>query len=293
MRLPSLLFAAALCHPAIAAASRDVYYAGVLTPLNVVPRLLFGILFLVAPAFGQSSSQPAAFEVASVKPVEGLRGRMYDFSASGPRVRYIAYETVQLVMEAYNVKNYQVTFAPTTAPSGGEHGTAYYDIEAKAEGDRARTRDEFRAMLQTLLADRFKLRVHRDMKEIPVYALLVGKGGTKFKESAVDATESARIGVNGRNQSITASKKSMDELAKMIPRVFSVGRPVVDRTGLAGAYDFKIEATPESRMTGDDPDLNAISIFTAVQQQLGLKLESQKAMIEVLVVDQVEKPSAN
>jgi uncharacterized protein (TIGR03435 family) len=208
-------------------------------------------------------------------------------------VRYIAYATVQLVMEAYNVKNYQVTFAPTTAPSGGEPGTAYYDIEAKAEGDRARTRDEFRLMLKTLLADRFKLRVHHEMKEIPVYALLVGKGGTKFKESAVDATESARIGVNGRNQSITASKKNMDELAKMIPRVFSVDRPVVDRTGLAGAYDFKIEATPESRITGGDPDLNNITIFTAVQQQLGLKLESQKAMIEVLVVDQVEKPSAN
>lgn len=256
-------------------------------------RLLFGMLFLFASAFGQSSSPPA-FEVASVKPVEGLRGRMYDFSSSGPRVRYIAYATVHLVMEAYNVKNYQVTFAPRTPlPSGGEYGTAYYDIEAKAEGDRARTRDEFRPMLQTLLADRFKLRVHREMKEIPVYALLVGKGGPKFKESAPDATESARIGVNGRNQSITASKKSMDELAEMIPNVFFLDRPVVDRTGLAGAYYFKIEATPESRMTGDDPDLKNISIFTAVQQQLGLKLESQKAMIEVLVVDHVEKPSAN
>ena len=259
MRLPSLLFAAALCHLAIAAASRDVYYTGSPALLNIVPAFDQGHvfvydahkLFLFAPAFGQSSSQPA-FEVASVKPVEGLRGRIYDFSSSGPRVKYIAYATVQLVMEAYKVKNYQVTFAPTTAPSGGEHGTTYYDIEAKAEGDRARTRDEFRLMLQTLLADRFKLRVHREMKEIPVYALLVGKGGPKFKESAPDAIESARIGVNGRNQSITASKKSMDELAKMIPGVFSVGCPVVDRTGLAGAYDFRIEATPESRMTGDD-----------------------------------------
>jgi uncharacterized protein (TIGR03435 family) len=85
----------------------------------------------------------------------------------------------------------------------------------------------------------------------------------------------------------------MDELVKMIPGVFFIDRPVVDRTGLAGAYDFKIEATPQSRMTGDDPDLKNISIFTAVQQQLGLKLESQKAMIEVLVVDHVEKPLAN
>jgi uncharacterized protein (TIGR03435 family) len=256
-------------------------------------RFLFSVLLLFAPAFGQLPSQ-SAFEVASVKPVEGLRGRIYDFSSSGPRVRYIAYATIHLVMEAYNVKDYQVTFAPTAPPlSGGGYGTAYYDIDAKAEGDRARSRDEFRPMLQTLLADRFKLRVHREMKEIPAYALLVGKAGPKFKESPPDATESARIGVNGRNQSITASKNSMDELAKMIPNVFFVDRPVVDRTGLAGAYDFKIEATPESRMTGNDPDLKDISIFTAVQQQLGLKLESQKVKIEVLVVDHVERPSPN
>lgn len=254
---------------------------------------LFGMLILFAPASGQLPSQPA-FEVASVKPVEGLRGRMYDFSSSGPRVRYVAYATIHLIMEAYNVKDYQVTFAPAAAPpSGGEYHTAYYDIEAKGEGDHVRTRDEFRPMLQTLLADRFKLRVHREMKRIPAYVLLVGRGGPKFKESPPDATESAQIGVNGRNQIITASKTGMDELAKMIPTVFFVDRPVVDSTGLAGAYDFKIEATPESRMMGNDPDLRNIGIFTAVQQQLGLKLESQKVMIEVLVVDHVEKPSPN
>jgi len=209
-------------------------------------------------------------------------------------VKYIAYATVQLVMEAYKVKTYQVTFAPNTAPpSGGEYDTAYYDITAKAEDDRARTRDEFRPMLQMLLADRFKLRVHREMREMPVYALLVAKGGPKFKESPPDATESVHIGVNGRNQSITASKQSMDELAKMIPNVFFMDRPLVERTGLGGNWDFKLEATPGPRMTGDDPDLKNISIFAALQQQLGLKLESQKALIEVLVVDHVEKPSAN
>ena len=104
-------------------------------------------------------------------------------------------------------------------------------------------------MLQTLLADRFQLRVHREMKEMPAYALLVGKGGPKLRESSPDTIESARIGVNGRNQSIAASRMSMSDLADMIPGIFFVDRPVVDRTGLAGAYDFKIEATPESRMT--------------------------------------------
>lgn len=255
-------------------------------------RFLLCMLLFVA-AFGQSPAPPA-FEIASIKPVEGPRGRMYDFSSSGPRVRYMAYAVVHLVMEAYNLKSYQVTFAPTAAPPGGtEYDTAYYDIEAKAEGDGARTRNEFRPMLQALLADRFKLKVHREMKEIPVYALVVGKDGPKFKQSVPDAIESARIGVNGRNQNIAASKKTMDELAQMIPNIFFADRPVVNRTGLVGSYDFKMEATPEFRMTSDDPDLKNISVFAAIQQQLGLKLESQKAMIEVFVVNHVEKPSAN
>ena len=148
-------------------------------------------------------------------------------------------------------------------------------------------------MLQSLLADRFKLKVHRAMNEIPVYVLLVAKNGPKFKESAPDAIESARIGVNGRNQTITAAKMSMDQLAQLIPSVFFMERPVVDRTGFTGTYDFRIEATPESRMSGDDPDLKNISAFTAIQQQLGLRIEQQKGMVEVLVVDVIEKPSAN
>jgi uncharacterized protein (TIGR03435 family) len=255
-------------------------------------RFLLAVLLMFAAALGQSSSQPA-FEVASIKPVEGLRGRLYYFSSSGPRARYIGYTTGQLIMEAYDVKNYQVAFAPTVkAPAGGEYGSALYDIEAKAEGDHARRRDEFRLMLQSLLTDRFKLKLHREAKEIPVYALVVGKDGPKFKVSPPEAVESTHVGVNGRNQNITATKKGMDEFATMIPNVFAVSRPVVNHTGLHGTYDFKIEATPESRITGDDPAMKNITIFAAVQQ-LGLKLEPQKATIEVLIVDHVAKPSAN
>src|SRR5689334_21644665 len=107
---------------------------------------------------------------------------------------------VHLVREAYNLKQHEVAVAVTAPlPSGTAYQTAYYDIEAKAEGDRPRTRDEFRPMLQALLADRFKLRVHREMKEIPVYALVVGKDGPKLRKSEEDAAESASIGVNGRN----------------------------------------------------------------------------------------------
>jgi uncharacterized protein (TIGR03435 family) len=247
-----------------------------------------------AKAFAQHAAPPPSFEVASVKPVEEPRGALNTFSSSGPRVRYVANSIVNLVMEAYKVKHYQVIFAPkVTPPTGGVYNPAYYDIEAKAEGDFARTRDEFRPMLQTLLAERFNLKVHREMREMPVYALMVAKNGPKFKESAPDATYSFLHGVNGLNQNITASKATMEALAEGIRDMVWLDPPVVDKTGLTGTYDFKIEATSESRLNRNPDDPAAVSVFDAVQDQLGLKLERQKAMIEVLVVDHIEKPSAN
>jgi uncharacterized protein (TIGR03435 family) len=263
------------------------------TSRPIVPVLL-SCLACAAPAQETVPRAPQTFEVASVKPVEKLRGRLWDFSSSGPRVRYIGYAAVDLITEAYNLKPYQVAFAPDVRPpSGGVYGTAYYDIEAKAEGDGARSRADFRSMLQALLADRFQLKAHRAMKEMPVYALVVAKNGPTFKQSSPDAVDSARIGVNGQNQTLTASRKSVEEFGEILHSVFFLEHPVVDRTGLTGTYDFNIEATPQSRLTAEDPDLKNISVFTAVQQQLGLKLESHKAMIEILVVDRSEKPTAN
>ena len=152
---------------------------------------------------------------------------------------------------------------------------------------------EFRQMLQTLLAERVNLKVHREMKEMPVYALVVGKNGPKLKESALDASSADnRVGVNGRNQSMTASAATMEKLADTIRNIFFTDRPVLDKTGLTGTYAFKIEATPEFRIN-NSPELSDISVFTAVQEQLGLKLEPQKAMMEILVVDHIEKPSGN
>jgi uncharacterized protein (TIGR03435 family) len=258
-------------------------------------RLLFGLLLLFEPAFCQRSPQ-TNFEVASVKPVEEPRGVIGGFSSSGPRVRYAAYPTIQLIREAYNLKDYDVTFArgvEPPPPTGGPYEYALYDIDAKAEGDRPLTRDEFRPMLRTLLAERFNLRVHRESREIPVYALVVGKSGVKFKASDPAATERTLVGVNGRNQNITAKKASMDDLAGLIQNAFGVDRPVVNRTELAGMYEFKLEATPEFRMNTENPGPTEISVFTAIQSQLGLKLEPQKAPREMLIVDHVEKPSAN
>jgi uncharacterized protein (TIGR03435 family) len=194
-------------------------------------------------------------------------------------------------MEAYNLKNYQVTLSKTV-PRALAYGT-YYDVLAEADADRTPTKAEFRQMLQGLLAERCNLTLHREMKETPVYALLVGRNGPKFKESAPGEHWISNHGVNGRNQNISLVKASMASLADDIQGSFGLDRPVVDKTGLTGAYTIHLEATPEFAMNRGAPQPRDTSIFTAVQEQLGLRLESRKAQIEVFVVDHIDKPSEN
>jgi uncharacterized protein (TIGR03435 family) len=244
---------------------------------SVIVLMAFGV-------FGQTAQPLKAFEVASVK-VHGGPMTGYGISTSGARLTAEAETVNGLVMWAYNLKNYQVSFA---RPISGDD--VFYDIFAKAEGDGVRSREEFRQMLQTLLAERFQLKVHREKRTLPVYALVVGKNGPKFRESAADAVFSSNTGVNGRNQYMKVTKGAMEDLADGL--LIYAGRAVVDRTGLTGTYDYRMEATPGFRIN-NNPELTDISVFTAVQDQLGLKLESQKAPVEVLVVDHLEKPTEN
>lgn len=244
------------------------------------------IVLMTSGVFGQSAQQPRAFEVASIKPHERPVNQMDNYSSSGPRLTLESYTAFTLVMEAYNLKNYQVSYAA----SSPQRDMTFYDIFAKAEGDGVPTRDELRQMLQTLLAERFNLKAHRETKEMPVYALVVGKNGPRFKESAPDAVSVRRGGVNAPNQYMERSKATMGDLANGLG-VYA-DRPILDKTGLTGTYDYRIEAAPWFRMI-NNPQLGDISVFDAVQEQLGLKLEPQKAMVEILVVDHIEKPSGN
>jgi uncharacterized protein (TIGR03435 family) len=253
-------------------------------------RVIGGVSLIVLMSSGlsgQPAAPPRAFEVASIKPHEGPLHVMRGFSSSGTRVTLEGYLPIYLVMEAYKLKMYQVSFAPSVPNPYDD----YCDIVAKAEGDGAPTRDGFRPMLQKLLAERFNLKVHREMREMPVYALVVGKNGPKFKESAPDAEFSGYGGVNGRNQYMKQTKATMDDMANAIGGF--ADRPVVDRTGLSGTYDYKVEATLDFMLHDGTDNPNDIAIFNAVQDQLGLRLEAQKAMVEILVVDHMEKPSAN
>ena len=148
-------------------------------------------------------------------------------------------------------------------------------------------------MLQSLLADRFKLKIRRETRDMPVYELVVGKNGPKFKESARDASPNGHLAVIGRNYELTMSKATMDDLADQIANT-SADRAVLNKTGLTGTYDIRMVFTPSFRMNREEQsDWNDISIFNAVQDQLGLKLQARKAMVEIVVVDHVEKPSEN
>jgi uncharacterized protein (TIGR03435 family) len=136
-----------------------------------------------------------------------------------------------------------------------------------------------RSMFQTLLVDRFKLAVHHESKQVGAYELVVVKSGLKLQEST-----GPRTFFTARPALISGTRVSMRELAAARSRLLD--RPTTDRTDLAGVYDVKVQRTPDS-VNGD----LGTSVFTALQEQLGLKLESTKAAVDVIVVDHVERPT--
>ena len=239
------------------------------------------LAFLIAVV---AHAQPA-FEVASIRTRIGVpSGPLMDYRASGSRLTLVGYQQKGLIREAYNLEFYEIVLPASLADD-----SLYFNIVAKAPGDNTPSRAEFRLMLQTLLAERCNLRFHRESREMNVYALIVGKGGPKFKPSAPDAKQHWLTGVNGRNQSITATAYTMAELARGIRNSLGVDRPVTDKTDLTGEYDFRLEATLAYRT----PEFGDLSVFTAVKEQLGLELQPRKAPVEVLVVDRFDRPSAN
>ncbi len=144
--------------------------------------------------------------------------------------------------------------------------------------------DQLRLMLQTLLKERFQLALHTEQREIPHYDLVIGKNGPKLKESTVG--EDAARGA-ARLDGITSNRMDMNKFAMLMSRMARL--PVLDRTGLKGYYEIKVQWAPEDPTGKIDENAAGPSIFTAVQEQLGLKLESKKGAVEVLVVDHAEK----
>jgi len=250
------------------------------------------------PSFEVASVKPAAPQVADMSPAIPASGEqvigmrvMLTGPRGGPggsdpgRITYLGMSMKSLLLTAYGVKPYQLS-----GPSWME--TERFDIVAKIP--EGASKDDTRLMLQNLLAERFKLTLHRDKKEMTMWALAVGKNGLKMKASPDLSHPRIVTTTMPGHTRITFTAQSLEQLAKELGN--NLERPVVDMTGLADNYDFTLEYAPESTRAGGpaaEPDA-APSLFTALQEQLGLKLEQSKAQIEVLVVDRVEKtPTEN
>jgi uncharacterized protein (TIGR03435 family) len=233
-------------------------------------------------------AQPA-FEVASIKlHVQGKPPFKPGISVSGNRVVVNALTLDGLVKEAYEVEYFQITGGPKWAD---DYLTAY-DIAAVSPGDAPPTREQIHKMLQALLASRFQLQLRRETKELPVYEMVIGKRGPKLKESAADTPFSSTQSPDRNNGNhMKAAHETMAQLANQIS-VYA-GRPILDKTGLTVTYDFVFEWTMDRPAGGSASDPAGPSIFTALEEQLGLKLEPQKRPMEVLVIDRAERPSEN
>lgn len=234
-------------------------------------------------SMAQSVPGPLSFEVASIKPIQAPPRTGVQALPGG---RLNATSTLRnLVMYAYDVKDYQISEGP------GWTRSDYFTIVASADDARNPSPEEMRQMLQALLSERFELRLRRENKEMAVYLLVPSRNGPKLKESAAGGRFSLTASV-GR---LRATNLSMARLAQTLSA--SVGRPVIDRTGLAGEYDVSLEGsgvgmTPRPG-AGSTEDSGASSVFTAIQEQLGLKLDSAKEPVEFLTIEHVEKPSGN
>jgi uncharacterized protein (TIGR03435 family) len=250
-------------------------------------------LFLSCLASAQS------FEVASVKAVAidssaykpAAANRAMTLNATG-----IGYNSVTLkdcILAAYQVKGYQVA-----GPGWIESDSQLYDISAKTAGPASE--EQVRVMLQALLAERFKLTLHRERKELPVYALVVGKNGPKFHEAEAGSV-AAPAKLDFKTGAMFFQATTMAGFADYLSRHGAVTRGVLDMTGLKGAYDITLRMFENpGAMSPADMKMSirdwrdSSAIFTQVQEQLGLKLDAQKAPVEVLVVDRAEKiPTAN
>lgn len=229
-------------------------------------------------AFAQS---PPPFEVASVRlnqtQFDPPRGKI-----SGPRAIWTAYPLVGLLMEAYDVKSYQISGGPAWMLDR-------FDIEAMVAGNGELTKTQARDVLRAVLEDRFHLKTHRENKEMAIYALVAAKGGPKLKESASDAQPGMTLGGQGQMVDMKFTAWSMARLAEQIAG--NEDRKVVDKTGLTGSYDFALSYLQDQR--ADAPNQDGPSLFAAVQEQLGLRLESQKGLVEMLVVEHADRPSPN
>jgi uncharacterized protein (TIGR03435 family) len=247
-------------------------------------------------AYAQGSPvRPAfeAFEVATVKPAnEDQKGRYLKMEGVD---RFIAkdYTLKLLIAAAYDLNPKTISGGPGWADS------SHFDIAARTPGQILPTHDEQMKMLRSLLKERFQLTFHREPKEFSIYALELAKGGPKLKPSE-EPEQPPTVGpgvVYPGRVVLPGHNATVHELASLLQRAI-LDRPVVDRTGLTGRYDFSLEWAPNETEFGGDvgaapESAAALPLFEAIQQQLGLRLEATRGPVDALVIDAAQRPTEN
>ena len=252
-------------------------------------RLLQTVSLLACWPLGisaQTSAAKPAFETASIKMTEATGGGTHSEEHDTPGMLRASMTLKHYIEAAYDVKHYQVTGGPPWMDE------STYAIVARLEGSEpAHDRgNSVHMALQQLLAERFQLKIHHESKEMPSYVLALAKGGFKIKEPATGQGCGSSSNSNGVRVKFEAKGCTMDDFAGYLARRLS--QPVANRTGVEGRYDFTMEWTPDDlRSTSSDDALP--SIFTVLQEKLGLKLENSKAPVDIIVVDSAERPSEN
>jgi bla regulator protein blaR1 len=245
-------------------------------------------------ALAQSPDRRKEFDVVSVKASapDDHNGLMMQ-TLPGGGIRFVGVPLRMIMMSAYDVKAFQISGGPDWIR------TERWDVLAKVDGvDGKLPFEQIPPMIQALIADRFGLRVHKETKVLPVYALSVDRKGSKL---ALD--EGGGREVHNGNGTLAAKKIGMDWFSEWLSR--KLGRVVIDKTDLKGEYDYKLAWSPDPEegnpdYTGMPPEAprahgetTGPSIFTALQEQLGLRLVSEKGAVEIVVIDSVARPSAN
>jgi uncharacterized protein (TIGR03435 family) len=266
----------------------------------IMSRTAAATLLLLAsiPAFSQGSSTPLSFEVADVKINKSGSQEMFADLQNG-RVSVRNAPMKLLITAAWHI--------PPDALEGGPRWIEIDRFDVVAKAAASASEDELRLMLRTLLIERFKLTVHTDQKAMPAYVMTVGKGGPKLQQSEAAKPGEQRCGTGEGTPGdahVACKHATMADLAEALPQLaggYFRGTPVVDQTELKGSYDFKLDWTPAARYNlatrGDAPageTAGVRSVFEAVEAQLGLKLESKKTSLPIIVIDHVERvPTEN
>jgi uncharacterized protein (TIGR03435 family) len=269
-----------LHHLALARIDRLKGFQGLVQQNNLFRLLIDCPLHLATDHRGRSEGSRATGSSNLVPPTRALGRR--------PRLVTSNATLKQLVLAAYQLMDFQVTGGPDWVEFDG------FDIDAKGANPKA-TQEQFRQMIQTLMADRFQLKFHFANKEMPVYALVVAGNRPKLVEAKGDSPE---VGMRNGRGLMTGVKATMAMLASALSRPLQ--RIVIDETGLKGGYTFKLQFVPEENPTrpggdGAEPStaIDGPTLFRPLREQLGLALKPSKGPVEVLVIDRAEKPTPN